>query len=594
MPAATQSIERLLRQRETLLGFVEAIGAELELRPLLTHIVEYACRLLGADRGSIGLVDETGRMVRTEATYHMPDSELGNEMPVGVGLAGVVLRLQRPVLLDRYGDVEMPAHEEHHDDAVIGVPILWQDRMIGFFGIGNSPTPEGEPPRRFEASDIDALQVFARHAAIAIVNARRYAEGQRRSERFELIARIGRLITAAPCVDDLLQNAADAIHEVLGFPNVVIALADEDVPGRLLIRAASGASRDLLSMPDIDAIAALLPGGVVVRQVDEATDAAAAREFVVPPGVGLLGAAAYERRIIMSNDIATDPRYMALPGFQQMQADMALPLLLGDELLGVINLESAAVLTDEDRIGMQIVADQLVIAMENTRLYEHSTRLAALQERERLARDLHDSVAQQLFALTMIAESIAPGWRRDRDEGERRAQRVLELSRAALAEMRALLSELRAEDPDEEKPASAGPALVQRRGLAAALAEYARRAVLMGARVEVDTSRYTPLPVATETALYRFAQEALHNAIKHAQADCIRLRLEHGPHDVRLILSDDGVGFVVESTEGGEHMGLRHMSERIDALGGVLRIQSAPGGGTIVEAIVPHPRRGSP
>lgn len=593
MPATAQSIERLLRQRDTLLGFVEAISAELELRPLLTHIVEYACRLLGADRGSIGLVDETGHRVRTEATYHMPPSELGNEMPLGVGLAGVVLRLQQPVVLDRYGDVEMPAHAEHHDDAVIGVPILWQDRMIGFFGIGNSPPEEGAPLRRFEAADIEALQVFARHAAIAIVNARRYAEGLRRSERFELIARIGRLITAAPCVDDLLQNAAEAIHEVLGFPNVVIAVADDAVPGRLLIRAASGASRDLLTMPDLDAIAELLPDGVTVRPVDGATDPAAAREFVVPTGVGLLGVAAFERRIIVCNDIATDPRYMPLPGLQPMQADMALPLLLGDELLGVINLESAAVLTDEDRIGMQIVADQLAIAMENTRLYEQSTGLAALRERERIARDLHDSVAQQLFGLTMIAESIAPAWRRDRDEGERRAQRVLELSRAALAEMRALLAELRSEDSDEDVPASAGPALVRRRGLAVALAEYARRAALMGTRIDVDTSRYSPLPVAIETALYRFAQEALHNAIKHARADCIRLRLEHGRHDARLVLSDDGVGFVVESMEGSQRLGLRHMSERIESLGGVLRIQSAPGGGTVVEAIVPQPRRGS-
>ncbi|MGH7443731.1 MAG: GAF domain-containing protein, partial [Longimicrobiales bacterium] len=421
MPATTQSIERLLRQRDTLLGFVEAIAAELELRPLLTHIVQYACQLLGADRGSIGLVDQAGNLVRTEATYHMPPSELGNEMPLGVGLAGVVLRMQQPVILDRYGDVELPAQAEHHDDAVIGVPILWQDRMIGFFGIGNSPAPEGKPARHFKAADVEALQVFARHAAIAIVNARRYAEGQRRSERFELIARIGRVITAAPCVDDLLQNAAEAIHEALGFPNVVIAVADETVPGRLLIRAASGASRELLATPDIDAVAALLPEGVVMRPVDGSTDPGAAREFVVPAGVGLLGAAALERRTIVCNDIAADPRYMPLPGMQQMQADMALPLLLGDQLLGVINLESAAVLTEEDRIGMQIVADQLAIAMENTRLYEHSTRLAALQERERIARDLHDSVAQQLFGLTMIAESIAPAWRRDRDEGERRA-----------------------------------------------------------------------------------------------------------------------------------------------------------------------------
>ena len=587
MASSTQSVELLLRQREALLGFVEAITAELELRPLLMRIVQSACELIGADRGTIGLVDEARSLVRTEAIYHMPDAELGREMPLGVGLAGAVLRTGRPLVLARYGDIESPVHPEHHDDAVIGVPIMCDDRMIGFFGIGNSPDARG-PARGFEDADVEALQLFARHAGIAIVNARRFEEGIRRSERFELIARIGRLITAAPCVDDLLQNATDAIHEVLGYPNVAIGLCDGSDPDHLIMRAVSGASAALLA--SVGAGAVPLPEGVIVRAVDASDDPLAPREFVVPLGVGLLGAAAVERRLVVANDVARDPRYVRLPGLEHMQADMAVPLLLGDELLGVLNVESPQPFTTEDQVGMQIVADQIAIAMENTRLYEQSTRLAAHQERTRIARDLHDSVTQQLFGLTMIAESITPAFRRDAREGERRAQRVLELSRAALAEMRALLAELRPGDGEEPDTVNAGPALVRRRGLAAALQEYARHASLLGTRIELDTSGYRPLPIGTETALYRFTQEALHNALKHAHADHILVRLERGPHQVRVLLQDDGIGFAADGAGDGAQMGLRHMSERIEALGGVLRIQSMQGAGTIVEAIVPQPQ----
>ena len=500
-------------QSQALLGFIEAISAELELRPLLMRIVEHACTLIGADRGAIGLVDGARNLVRTEAIYHMPADELGREMPLGVGLAGAVLRTMQPLVLDRYGSIEHPIYDEHHDDAVLGVPILWEGRMIGFFGIGNSPTSRGNRARTFRPDDVQVLQLFARHAAIAIVNARRYAEGQRRGERFELIARIGRLIMAAPSVDDLLRNATDAIREVLGYADVAITPVDPDMP------------------PPVD----------------------------------------------------TPAEYAALGGDQTA---IAVPILLGDELLAVIRVACAVPLTEEDRVGMQIVADQLAIALENTRLYEQSTRLATLQERERIARDLHDSVTQQLFGLAMIAESIAPTFARDPEEGQRRAARVLELSRAALAEMRALLAELRA-DGDETSSASAGAALVRRRGLAAALREYARRAAMLGTHVSFDASGYLPLPTAVETTLYRFAQEALHNALKHAHADHIRLHLERTDRRVRVLVQDDGVGFQMDGSTDIERMGMRHMRERIASLDGILQVRSAPGAGTSVEAYVP-------
>src|SRR5690606_26309406 len=134
----------------------------------------------------IGLVDEARDLVRTEAAFNMPHNEIGAEMPRGVGVAGQVLATGRPMHIRRYGDLPSPTQLGLLDHEVIGMPIIWRDRMIGFFGLG-MPSPlrdengEVRPPR-FTRRDMTTLRIFARHAAIAIVNARRYADERRRIE----------------------------------------------------------------------------------------------------------------------------------------------------------------------------------------------------------------------------------------------------------------------------------------------------------------------------------------------------------------------------------------------------------------------------
>ena len=163
-------------------------------------------------------------MVRSAAVYRMPPEELGAEFPAGSGSPARCCSPRRPVLLARYGDVPNPAYPGMAENAVIGVPILWRGQFVGFFGIGAAP------PRRFDAADVETLELFARHAAIAIENARRYAEEQRRTARFALISRVASLITGGFELDAVLQKAADAIHEVLGYPNVDIPLLDPNDP----------------------------------------------------------------------------------------------------------------------------------------------------------------------------------------------------------------------------------------------------------------------------------------------------------------------------------------------------------------------------
>ena len=162
-----------MSDQDHLREMIEVISGELELRPLLTVIVQKACELLRAERGSIGLVVPEEGVVRIEAVYAMPPEELGSISRLGEGLAGKVYAERAPVLLDRYGDLSTPKLLNMDDDSVIGMPIMWRGDIIGTFGIGAGP------PKRFGDNDIHMLGIFARHAAIAINNARAYEQNKK-------------------------------------------------------------------------------------------------------------------------------------------------------------------------------------------------------------------------------------------------------------------------------------------------------------------------------------------------------------------------------------------------------------------------------
>ena len=573
-------LARLVRQQESLRSVVESISGELELQPLLERILFHACEMIGADNGTIGLVDPARDLVRIAATYRMPPTAADAEMPRGVGLAGEVLRTGEPVIRQRYADLPHPAHLELRDHAVIGVPIRWHGEMIGVVGVGTAarvaPRSGGRTrPHPLGDDDIEALTLFARHAAIAIVNARRYQDERQRSERFALVARVARLVTTDLRLDDLLRRAADAMHEILGFPNIGIALVDPDDPRTLVIRTLGGHFKTLIE-----------------------------GEHRIPITVGLMGAAVRTRQVVLVNDVANDPRYLPPPGSEGIQAELAIPILIGDRVAGVLNVESTEPLSDADAAILVVIADQLAVAIENARLYATAQHVAVLEERQRLARELHDAVTQHVASVALMAQTLSSAYLRDPTEGDRRAGRLVEVSQAALAEMRALLDELRPAETrrggipnvvarDGAEPAAeSGLARVRRHGLAHALGRLAEDAARDGMPVGVEVGRYAPQPAACEEALFRIAQEALANVVKHARAERASVRLDTRDGTTVLTIADDGVGLGASSppvwpvgVSGG--LGLATMRERASAIGAALRIDSGRGSGTSIEVIVP-------
>ncbi|HVG10442.1 MAG TPA: GAF domain-containing sensor histidine kinase [Thermoanaerobaculia bacterium] len=376
-------------------------------------------------------------------------------------------------------------------------------------------------------------------------------------DRFALIARVARIITSGLELEALLQNAADAIHDLLHYPNVDIPLIDPEDPGTLVVRNRGGLYKRL------------------IRHEDR-----------LPVASGIMGSAVRERRTQLVNDVDADPRYVRPPGTSGIRAELAVPILLAGQVLGVLNVESEGQFDDLDVASVEIVADHLAVAINNARLIERSQRAAVLEERQRLARDLHDSVTQMLTSLNMIAQTLAPAWRRDPAEGERRTERLAELARSALAEMRALLRELRpASAPSNVETSEiliAGIVQLRLFGLGAALQGLAKDSPA----VRLELGAWEPQAFEVEEALFRVAQEALSNALRHARPLQVRIAAAVEGPAARLQVRDDGDGFDPASVRQSG-MGLASMRERAEALGGRLRIETAPGKGTLVEATLP-------
>ncbi|HET8521940.1 MAG TPA: histidine kinase [Thermomicrobiales bacterium] len=252
------------------------------------------------------------------------------------------------------------------------------------------------------------------------------------------------------------------------------------------------------------------------------------------------------------------------------------PLMVGNDLIGAMFLSSIT----EDRYGphdiglVATIANQIAAAIVNARLHERERTMAALQERQRLARELHDSVSQALFGIGLGAETAKTMLTRDPSQAAQPIDYVLQLARGSMAEMRALIFELRPESLAQE-------------GLVAALEKQAAATrARHGIAVELTLCDEPDVPLDVKEAFYRIAQEAMHNTVKHARASTVSVSLSCVAEALALNVTDNGIGFDSGASFPG-HLGLVSMRERIARLGGHVTVASAPGEGTTISVSVP-------
>jgi signal transduction histidine kinase len=303
----------------------------------------------------------------------------------------------------------------------------------------------------------------------------------------------------------------------------------------------------------------------------------------LPRRHGMLGVLLNEGKTERLADIRTDPRFEGWPAAHpDMSHFLGVPVKEGDKVLGIIfaanKVPAAAAgrgFTQRDEEILSLFAAHAAIALTNARLYEHSRELSVMQERSRLARELHDAVTQKLFSIRAHTRAAAVlAGREPGDAGRVRAEiEVVDaLAAEAHAELRAIIDGLAPPDLD-----------------AAGLAESLRRYAVLAGRahgvpVAFTATELPPLATGVEAALYRVAQEALHNALRHSGAATIGLCLSRVGRRVILEVSDDGRGFMPEAPSSG--FGLASMAERAVAAGGKLTIRSGASG-TLVRMTVP-------
>ena len=256
---------------------------------------------------------------------------------------------------------------------------------------------------------------------------------------------------------------------------------------------------------------------------------------------------------------------------------MWVPLIVSGRMIGLLSIGGGEqnFHTDEHARLAAGFAQAVATAIENAPRYQASSSVAALQERQRLARELHDSVSQVLYAIALSAPGAEDSQRkRSTERTTRLVKQMRQLARAGLAEMRALIFELREESMAEE-------------GLVAAITKQsaaieARHELKIRLRLDAEPD----VSLTAKEALYRIAQEALHNTVKHAQARSAEVSLAHADGRLALTIRDNGRGFATNSKFPG-HLGLRSMRERAEALGGTFSVLSTPRRGTTIRVEVP-------
>jgi PAS domain S-box-containing protein len=265
------------------------------------------------------------------------------------------------------------------------------------------------------------------------------------------------------------------------------------------------------------------------------------------------------------------------PWIKGLVSLLVVPLKVDTKVIGILNiLNKPGELTQEDMRIIDLFADQAAIIIEHVRLQYQAEQLAVLEERQRLARELHDSVTQALYSVTLYADAARMAFSAEKwDALESNLQEVRNMAREAMYDMRLLVFELR-------------PFMLETEGLASALrARLAAVEGRSGLKTNVLVEEERRLPIKMEEELYRIAQEGLNNVVKHAGATQVQIRLKYEERAVSLELIDDGKGFELGAVSQSGGFGLQGIQERVQQLGGTLNIESALLRGTHLSVKIP-------
>ncbi len=544
---------RLLSKEQLLAELGRDVSNTLDLDTILTRTVE---RLeVAFQGGSIALLNDENELVIVASVGQIDDDARQVRLKIGQGICGWVVERGIPFLSnDTQNETRvLPAARDIGTNRLIrsyiAVPLRTGGRVLGSLNV------ESDQPNAFTYEDVDLLEAVAAQIGGPIASTRLYQEAQllaeqvkRRNEHLTVLNAVARMAVSTLDVDRMLAAVIEQIQQGFGYGHVELYTVEEDAEVfKLAARAGT-----------------FLPNPIGYRQ---------------PLTEGLLGRAYRAGRTVCVDDVLTDSEYL-VTGATETRSEVCVPIVASGRVLAVLNLESRQVgaFTQEGVAVLETAADVLASAIENARLYQRAQEAAVLEERSRLARDLHDSVSQQLFSMTLTAQAARVQIEKNPARTAAQLERLQETAAAALAEMRALIFQLR-------------PPGLSEQGLIAALQQHvAALGRREGLTVHLDVSGEERYARGVEQAIYRIMQEALNNVVKHAGACNVAIALDLQPDRTTLRVADDGVGFdlAVLEPSNGRHLGLISMRERAAEIGGSLDLHSHPGQGTEVVVVVPR------
>jgi PAS domain S-box-containing protein len=543
------------------------ITAHLEMSELLESIVEWAAGLLRTYAAEIYLYDEGREELRLAIGY---GSEfVGATVKPGEGMVGKVFQSGEPMIVDDYHTWEGRAtvfETSPPFTTVLVVPLKWREWIIG--GLAIVADSRG---RTFNQDDVRLATLFANLAAVTIKNAQLYEELQnqmeeqrcilaqqvaertaelaRRALQLETSAQVSREITSILDIDELLTRVVELIREAFGYYYVQIFLVDTGT-NHLVLQAGSGE---------------------IGRQFKSQ-----GKSLEISTG-SLNGEVAQTNEALMVNDLSQEPRYLAEELLPDTMSELVIPLRIGGQVIGTLDVQSTELnaFGEGDLLVIQSLGDQVAIAIENACLYDRSRELAVLEERNRLARELHDSITQSLFSLDLHARAITTYLKRNPQQAEAQVQELRQITHDTLQEMHSLIFDLH-------------PFSLEEIGLVPALRQQIERLRRPdGPEIVLHATGERRLSAEVEQGLFRIAQEALRNAVKHSGARLISVALTTEPERATLCVTDDGRGFDPQSRRFDRRaFGLVGMRERAELLDGDFEIVSQPGAGTQVKVQV--------
>ncbi|MDQ0779923.1 signal transduction histidine kinase [Streptomyces aurantiacus] len=533
-------------QVHSLLEAVLSVGRELELKQALYSIVEAAAVLVDAEYAALGVIGPDGKHLSAFHTVGVSADQIARigPYPEGHGILGELITHPEPLRLTKLSEhpssYGFPANHPPMN-SFLGVPIRVRDQIFG-----NLYLTEKRGGLQFDADDESVLSTLAVAAGVAIDNARLYEDSRLRERWLQASAEVTHSLMSGSGRNEALNLIAERAREITGSA--------------------------------LGAVALPMPGtGSLSVEIAVGADAEVHRGLVLSMEDTLMGLAFSAAAPVTTADVAADERISSEPPrFQGLSPAMAIPIGTGkDDVRGVILLARETgrpVFSEKESETLRGFAAQAAIAMELTERRQDAEKIAVLQDRDRIARDLHDLAIQRLFATGMTLQSA--GRFIEHEEASERVARAVDDLDETIKIIRSTIFGLRSRD------AATGSGLRARTvrvvGDAAPVLGFAPSLRMEGL---LDTQ----IPKETGDHVVAVLSEALTNIARHAQARRAEVVLETDGRELLLTVSDNGVGI----PSGGRRSGLRNMAERAEQLSGSLRTDGPVDGGTTLVWRVP-------